>query len=138
MKRDSWLSMLLRWLSRSGASIANRLRPVEDTGTGIAGRCLTCCGTGKWYEGTPWEEPCVNCGGRGWGRVEPGGEAERVATRTEHAGTDCPRCKGTGVWLEGTSFAQPCVDCDGTGCDSSDPLPPDPTAPTNPSSTITH
>lgn len=94
MKHDGWLSRSLRWLRRFGTSIAERFRPLEETGTGIAGQCLTCCGTGKWYEGTPREEPCVNCGGRGWGLVEPGGEAEPSTTGTEHEDTSCPGATG--------------------------------------------
>jgi hypothetical protein len=48
--------------------LAKGARPSTETetGSGTDNTCLTCAGTGVWYDGTMREERCANCDGRGW------------------------------------------------------------------------
>jgi hypothetical protein len=62
----AWRRLKIKWVSISDRVLFWRM--TKDNFSDDHGRCLTCNGTGKWYEGTFREETCVNCDGTGWRR----------------------------------------------------------------------
>jgi hypothetical protein len=68
MEDDSWgLTRLRQCLDRLKVALGS-LRPSPDADERTRGTCLTCGGTGLWYEGTSQEESCESCGGSGYHR----------------------------------------------------------------------
>lgn len=66
MEKGGWLSRIRNWLKPTRPPSTENSRPSTETKPETSVPCLTCAGTGIWYEGSPDEERCPNCNGTGW------------------------------------------------------------------------